>query len=121
MTRRRLIVVAVVLAAVAAVSACWLFSARLSAEEELLVGTWAHAVSPPNEWWPAGGTIIVQYGRGRTCRMYGIDGGTGDHRRWPNGDLSERRARWQVSAGKLILDDDAGLIDRVRRMLPATW
>ena len=122
MARRRLIRLALVLVAVvAAVSAWWLSPAPLSAEEELLVGTWVHVVSPPNDFWPAGGTIFCRYARDRTCRVYGIDGRTGERRRDPSGELSEMRGRWRVTDGKLVFDRDAGLVDRVRRMLPATW
>src|SRR6478752_3112152 len=116
MTRRRLIRVTIVIGAVAAVSAWWLFPAPLSAEEELLVGTWAHIVSPPNEFWPAGGTIFCRYARDRTYRAYGIDGRTGELRREPSGELLEARGRWRVTDGKLVSDQDAGLVDRVRQM-----
>src|SRR5215207_7344211 len=117
MTRRWLIRLALVLVAVvAAVSAWWLSPAPLSAEEELLVGTWVHVVSPPNDFWAAGGTIFCRYARDRTCRVYGIDGRTGERRREPSGEWSEMRGRWRVTDGKLVFDRDAGLINRVRRM-----
>ena len=72
--RRRRLVLATALLALPAGVVLWWNAGRLSADEELFVGTWSYPVSPSNPFWPAGGTIFSQYGRDRTCRVYGIDG-----------------------------------------------
>jgi hypothetical protein len=75
MARRRLIVVAVALAPVAVGAAWWLLLARLSAEEQRLVGVWRYAAGGDNDrlrvemtpdrrvWWGTPGEEYREVGR----------------------------------------------------------
>lgn len=117
MRRRRLIAV-VVLLLVAFGSLVW-SDTRLTSEEDTIIGKWSYPVSPPNDFWPAGGTIFHHYGRDRICRIYGFDEQTHDFKRRTDGEPAVMLTRWSIRGGKLIFDDDAGLLERIRRNLPA--
>ena len=108
MSRRRLILAAVVLAFLAG---WWYWPVGLSQEEQQIIGSWRYCC-PPNGFWPNGATYVYDYLPDRTYRCQAIDGRTGSA-------LNPIHGRWHIQDGNLAVTWDGGLIDNIRRALPA--
>jgi hypothetical protein len=103
MTRRRLIL-AVCVAAVALGAAWWLFTDRLTAEEQRLVGTWKIAPSPLD------GSATWVFGPDR--RSYLCLRGQGDRE---DADEIVMSGRWSKRDGVIIVDGEDNSARRVLR------
>jgi hypothetical protein len=115
MTRRRLIL-ATCFVIVAVATAWWVFSDRLTVDEQRLVGTW-HLRINPSPARPAGSTSVWELGHDRSCRFRELDPTTGAILRAADGTALEVNGRWRIAEGRLTFDW-AGPLVRLRRMIP---